>query len=107
MTIRQPLLKQPLPELPLENLLKRRKTTLAAFIEVNHITTYEELCTKCDRLGVLVPAKEKYASLFPEPPVRSVPTEGIVVVEFEPMPVVSERTGRKKSKEVEVKNEEA
>ena len=94
---RVPLLKQqPKPELQLESLLKRRKTTLASFVKTDNITTYNELVTRCDRLGVSPPTLEKCRNLFPVLPEKSAPNEGIVIVELEPLTEISEKTGKRK-----------
>ena len=78
------------PRLRLTDLLRRRKLTLAKFVNELGITTYEALSIRCDRMGVAVPTLEEFNALGIV--VVSSPTEGVVVLD--PPPVVEEQTGK-------------
>lgn len=70
------------PVISLTDLLRRRKTSLRAFIDTNGITTYGLLEERCERMGCNPPSREDFDSLFKEEWVSS-PTEGVVVIEPE------------------------
>lgn len=76
--------------LKLTDLLRRRKANLRQYIGDFGITTYETLCERCVRIGVLPPSKEEFAAAAP-PPVNS-PPEGVVVLEAPP--AIKESTGK-------------
>lgn len=78
-----------LPGLHLNDLLRRKKTSLSQFMNDFGISTYEGLKARCERLGVVVPSLEQFEEVMPKH-VNS-PTEGVVVLE--PPPVVHEHTG--------------
>lgn len=71
------------PNITLENLLRRRKTNLARFIEATGVTTYELLLERCTRMGVAPPKRETFETLVP-PTSCSSPTEGVIVLETPP-----------------------
>ena len=70
-----------MPRLVLADLLKRRKMTLAQYMDEFGITTYEGLAARCHRMGVTPPDETAFAKTVPVVPVVSNPTEGIVIVE--------------------------
>jgi len=70
------------PGIKLETLLKRRRTTLASFLEKQGITTYETLLERCARMGCEPPTMEKFMVATSHAVVSS-PTEGVVVLEAE------------------------
>jgi hypothetical protein len=78
------------PTIKLTNLLGRRKTTLAEWVQQNGIFTYASLVERCNRLGVAPPDEREFAATQPPAPVSS-PTEGVVVLPI--LPVISEMTG--------------
>lgn len=80
-----------LPKIKLENLLKRRKITMKAFLDEMGITTYDSLVNRCDRIGVQPPTQDEFVSVMPETIVNN-PLEGVVVVE--PPPTIKELTGK-------------
>lgn len=82
------------PQLPLIQLLRRRKTSLSRFMSEQGITTYEGLINRCNTMGVLPPTEEEYAKV--KVPLVSNPQEGLVVLD--PIPVLSEMTGRESEK---------
>jgi hypothetical protein len=73
----------------LEDLLRRRKTTLKKFLGDRGITNYRMLEDACSRLGVITPSAESFSSCIPS--YVSDPAAGVVVIE--PLSVVSESTG--------------
>ena len=75
----------------LENLLRRRKTTLSKFLQERGITTYQALESVCSRLGVVTPSLEAFNLCVPS--YVSDPTDGVIVVP--PLDVVNESTGEK------------
>lgn len=77
----------------LEDLLRRRKTTLKKFLIERGITTYSVLEETCNRLGVVTPGFEVFNSCIPS--YVSDPTAGVVVVP--PLDVVAEATGEKEN----------
>jgi hypothetical protein len=80
-----------LPRLKLEDLLRRRKTTLAKHMKEFGITTYEGLLERCFRMGVEPPSQQQFLSVAPT--VVNNPQEGVVVLEAPP--VIEEATGKK------------
>lgn len=99
------------PNITLENLLRRRKTTLARFVESTGVTTYELLVERCARMGVTPPLRETFEAIVPPTQVSS-PTEGVVIVPapdlvdergeaVDELPVLSDpfpQTGQKKKR---------
>lgn len=74
----------------LEALLRRRRTSLARYMESTGIHTYEALLERCKSIGVNPPSRAAFSAAHPE--FVSSPAEGVVVVP--PMgPTISERTG--------------
>ncbi len=68
------------PNITLESLLRRRKTTLARFLEASGVTTYELLVERCNRMGVTPPERRTFEHLIP-PVTISSPMEGVVILE--------------------------
>ena len=81
------------PSLTLMHLLKRRKRTLKQFIDEFGITTYTELCNRCNRMGIVGPAEEEFKKL--NLPRVSDPSEGVVVVDIVPVEQKEKRNKRK------------
>lgn len=79
------------PKLRLEDLLRRRRTTLAAFVAELGVTTYAALLNWCTRTGVLAPSPEEFTAAFPAAARVNSPQEGVVVLEAPR--VISEVTG--------------
>jgi hypothetical protein len=79
-----------LPGLHLNDLLRRKKTSLHQFISDFGISTYEGLKTRCERIGVISPTIEQFEEVMPKH--VSSPTEGVVVLD--PLPIVHEHTGQ-------------
>lgn len=79
-----------LPGLHLNDLLRRKKTSLSQFINDFGISTYEGLKARCERIGVISPSIEQFEEVMPKH-VNS-PTEGVVVVD--PPSAVHEHTGK-------------
>lgn len=69
------------PRLRLADLLRRRRTTLKAFMGDLGLTTHEALSIYCDNLGVQSPTHEEFHAVFPVVPQRNSAAEGIVVLE--------------------------
>jgi hypothetical protein len=80
-----------MPRLRLTDLLRRRKTTLDAFITESGVQTYEALVIRCNRLGVAPPDRSAWDELRPD--IVSSPSDGVVVLD--PPDVVEESTGRR------------
>lgn len=80
---------QPKSQIKLEDLLRRRKSTLKDFIKDRGITTYEGLDNTCKRLGVLTPNHSSFIECVDH--YVSNPAAGVVVVS--PSVVVQESTG--------------
>lgn len=78
------------PRLTLANVLRRRRTTLKAFVEELGFTTFAALSNWCDRMGIAAPTQAEFETLFPTR-VNS-PMEGVVVLEAPP--VVDELSGQ-------------
>jgi hypothetical protein len=76
-------------QIRLEDLLRRRKTTLNQFMKDRGITTYEGLDGVCKRLGVLTPNQGSFIECVGH--YVSNPTAGVVVVH--PSVVIVESTG--------------
>lgn len=75
----------------LEDLLRRRRSTLKKFISDRGISTYQSLSEICGRLGVKVPSVEAFETAVPS--YVSNPAEGVVVVP--PLDVVMESSGER------------
>lgn len=73
----------------LEDLLRRRRSTLKKFISDRGVSTYKSLDEICSRLGVKVPSVEAFEAAVPS--YVSNPAEGVVVVP--PLDVITESTG--------------
>jgi len=76
-------------QIKLEDLLKRRKSTLKQFLKDRGITTYEGLDGTCKRLGVLTPDQSSFTECVDR--YVSNPAAGVVVIP--PAPVIEESTG--------------
>lgn len=79
------------PRLKLADLLRRRRTTLQAFISDLGVTTYASLEIWCKRMGVAPPAPEEFTVAFPAAAKINSPMEGVIVLEAPP--VVDAETG--------------
>lgn len=77
------------PNITLESLLRRKKSSLARFIEASGVTTYELLVERCARMGVSPPERRTFEMLVPPAHVSS-PTEGVVILET---PITISETG--------------
>lgn len=66
--------------IPLEALLKRRKTTLEAWLRESGITNYAALVDRCSRMGVVPPSRAALERIFP-PATVSDPSQGLIVIE--------------------------
>lgn len=80
------------PRLRLADLLRRRRMTLRQFLSEFGITTYEALCIRCRRMGVVAHSQEEFEQVIPAIVHVNSPTEGVVVLE--PPPVIAEQTGQ-------------
>ena len=87
-----------LPKLSLVVLLKRRKKSLKQFMDEFGITTYEELKSRCERIGVVEPSVEAFRQV--NPTIVNSPTEGVLVLGAPP--IVHEHTGKVISEPVEL-----
>lgn len=76
-------------QIRLEDLLRRRKSTLNQFMNDRGITTYEGLDGVCKRLGVLTPNQGSFIECIDH--YVSNPAAGVVVVP--PSVVIAESTG--------------
>lgn len=85
--------KKATPKIGLNDILRRRKTTLKQLMSNFGITTYAGLEAHCHRIGVLPPDEESVASEFPSPPVVNNPSEGVIVLDELPSTYVVEATG--------------
>jgi len=77
-------------QIKLEDLLRRRKSTLKQFLKDRGITTYEGLDSTCKRLGVLTPHQSSFTECVDR--YVSNPAAGVVVIP--PAPVIEESTGQ-------------
>lgn len=89
------------PALKLNDLLRKRKTTLKKFINETGITSYGKLQEKCQKLGVSAPTEDEFKSIVPEPVTQQ--QEGIVVLD--PPFLTKEGTGQKIEIDDFVKNQ--
>lgn len=76
-------------QIRLEDLLRRRKSSLKQFLKDRGITTYEGLDSTCKRLGVLTPQQSSFTECVDR--YVSNPAAGVVVIP--PAPVIEESTG--------------
>lgn len=82
------------PRLRLADVIRRRRTTLAALIKEIGLTTYQGLEIWCGRMGISAPTLEEFHVAMPATiPRVSSPQEGVIVLE--PPPVIDEHTGRR------------
>jgi hypothetical protein len=72
--------KQHQAKLRLADLLRRRRTTLKAFMDELGLTTHSGLCLYCARLGVQPPSSEEFYAVFPAVPQANSAAEGVVVL---------------------------
>lgn len=68
----------------LEDLLRRRRTSLARYLSGGGIDTYDALVRRCASLGVTAPSREAYEAAHPN--WVTSPAEGVVVVPPPPAP---------------------
>lgn len=78
------------PKITLTNVLKRRRTNLAAYVKESGATSYGSLVESCRRMGVIPPTEDEWRRVAAEN--VSQPTEGIIVLE-PPPPPIAESTG--------------
>lgn len=87
-----PTASHPGPKIRLADLLRRRRATFTQWVAEVGIQTYEQLTRYCHKMGICPPTEEEFHQVVPVTPV-TVPTEGIVCVDVEPVRVIGERTG--------------
>jgi len=75
------VLKNNQPQLRLADVLRRRRTTLAAFIAELGITTYTSLEIWCKRMGVNSPTQAEFEVVFPPQVHINSPQEGVIVLD--------------------------
>lgn len=68
-----------LPPIKLENLLKKRRTTLKKFLKDTGIVTYATLLQKAESMGVAPPSEDVFKEAVGD--IVSSPQEGVVVLE--------------------------
>lgn len=68
-----------IPRLRLADLLRRRKMTLAQFVETSGIQAYGALIERCGAMGVQPPTEQEYVLIVPKP--VSSQQDGVVVLE--------------------------
>lgn len=73
-----------MPQLTLADVLRRRKSTLAAFVKESSVQSYAGLVELCHNLGMAPPPEDEYMKLNPRPVTSQ--QDGIVVIE----PVVTD-----------------
>lgn len=76
-------------QIRLEDLLRRRKSSLKDFLKDRGVTTYEGLDALCKRLGVLTPNHQTFVDYVDK--YISNPAAGVVIID--PAPVIDELTG--------------
>lgn len=76
----------------LEDLLKRRRSSLKTFLKERGISNFVTLQQVCQRLGVTPPSAETFDAIMPS--YVSDPSAGVIVVP--PLDVVLEQTGERK-----------
>jgi hypothetical protein len=86
-----------LPQINLNNLLKKRKTTLSKYLSSYGIFTYTALEERCKKMGVSPPSKEEFDKVVTT--TVTVPQEGVVVLD--PPAIIKESTGKKIDEPVE------
>ena len=86
------ILKDHTPRLKLADLLRRRRTTLGAFVKELGFTTHAGLAIWCKRMGVTPPTHEEFVVAYPAAEKVNSPMEGVVVLE--PPPVVDAESGQ-------------
>jgi hypothetical protein len=88
------LLKPPIHDhkkISLADLLKRRRASLKKWCKEVGIQTYDQLIVYCDKIGVVAPSEAEWESAAPRD--VTVPTEGIIHFEVNPLNVLDEKTG--------------
>lgn len=80
-----------MPPIKLENLLKKRRTTLKQFLKDTGIASYVTLVSKAQNMGVSPPDEKTFKEALGE--IVSSPQEGVVVLESPSL--VDEQTGKK------------
>lgn len=91
------------------SVLKRRKSSLATFLQETGVVTYELLKSRCDSMGVIPPEEEEFlkaSGIDSSTALRTVssPTEGLIVLE--PPAIVKEMSGEHEQIELESSNAE-
>lgn len=100
MLIRHPARKQ----LSLQDILKKRRATLSQWISEVGICTYSQLVEQCKLMGVRHPSLEDCAVALSPYANVSVPTEGIISIDIEPIIVLDETTGEASDGPTDVDN---
>jgi hypothetical protein len=80
-----------MPRLKLQDLLRRRRTTLRQFVDTFGVVTYDALVLRCEWLGVTPPTVQEFEAL--NVTIVNVPSDGVVVVDS--LNVIDERYGHK------------
>lgn len=88
------LLKKNISRVTLNDLLRRKRTTLSKFIKDNGIVTYDLLVNRCNSMGVVSPTEEEFNTITGNDKLYSVssPTEGVVVLD--PPAIISDYSGK-------------
>jgi hypothetical protein len=79
------------PKLRLADLLRRRRTTLTAFVAELGFTTHAALEIWCKRMGVTAPTHDEFITAIPRAEQVNSAQEGVVVLEAPP--VLDEASG--------------
>jgi len=80
-----------LPPIKLENILRKKKTTLKSFLSSSGIFSYQTLLQKCEKMGVSPPSEKEFREAVGDVAVSS-PQEGIIVLDS---PALLKETGEK------------
>jgi len=81
------LQKKSISRLNLLDLLRKKRSNLTSYLSENGIASYELLASRCNSIGVAPPTEEEFLNAKGNPvtPEFSSPTEGIVVLNPEPL----------------------
>lgn len=86
------LQKKSISRLNLLDLLRKKRSTLSNYLSEMGIASYELLSSRCNSIGVVPPTEDEFLKAMGNPitPEISSPTEGIVVLNPEPLQYHSE-----------------
>lgn len=86
------LQKKSISKINLVDLLRKKRSNLTSYLTETGIASYELLVSRCNSIGVAPPTEEAFldAKGNPVTPEFSSPTEGIVVLNPEPLPESAE-----------------